>query len=106
MSYIFLSLIRKLLYRMIVIDIMTISLDSTPSHPYVISKIDWSGVRPIYKKLGTEFHVLTSAFGIEIDTRTQDHLDHLITTIDCVDRIIDDLPEKKKKDTKKMFATF
>lgn len=54
---------------------MPASLKSATSYSPMASTIDWSGVRPIYKKLGTEFHVLTSAFGIEIDTisRSFDH---------------------------------
>jgi len=77
---------------------MSIPSNRDTSSSTLTMTIDWSGVRPIYKKLGKEFHVLTNAFEIKIDQSTKHRLDHLITTIDCVDRIIDDLPGQRKRD--------
>lgn len=51
--------------------------------------IDWTSVRPVYRRMHTEFRLLTSAFGIEVDKETRQHLGRLITAIDAVDRHLD-----------------
>jgi len=58
----------------------------------------WEGVRPIYKKLSTEFHVLTDPYGLHIDDQTKEYLDHLILAIDDIDDCIDNLPSKETRD--------
>ena len=70
--------------------INSISVSLTPA--------SWKGVRPIYKKLSDEFHLLTSAFNIEIEPHVKSHLDHLIVVIDEVDKCVDDLPLKSQRD--------
>jgi len=58
-------------------------------------EVNWKGVRPIYKKLSDEFHVLLSAFDITIDDTTKIYLDHLICCIDRVDDILDGLADRE-----------
>lgn len=55
--------------------------------------IDWDSIRPIYKKLSDELHVLTNSYNIEISPEIKIHLDHLITVIDTVDQSIDTLED-------------
>lgn len=59
---------------------------------------EWSETRSIYKKLSEEFDVLTSAYSVQLDTRTKLMLDHLILGIDEVDLVVDELPTKKERD--------
>lgn len=59
----------------------------------------WVNVRPIYKKLSDEFHILTNAFGISLTEREKLNMDHLITVIDEVDNCIDDIPSKADRDS-------
>ncbi len=63
-----------------------------------IPDVDWSNVRSIYKKLSEEFHILTSAYQVEISERDKLMLDHLIIAIDGVDKCIDDIPDKTVRD--------
>lgn len=58
----------------------------------------WQSARSIYQKLSDEFHVLTNAYKIELDTRTKLMLDHLILGIDEVDQCIDEIAAKKDRD--------
>ena len=56
-----------------------------------IELIDWSQVRSVYRKLHTDFHVLTKPFDIEISGQMNQDLAHLISLIDAVDRDLDEL---------------
>lgn len=56
-----------------------------------IELIDWSKVRSVYRKLHTDFHVLTAPFGIKISAQMNQDLAHLISLIDAVDRDLDEL---------------
>lgn len=58
----------------------------------------WHGVRPIYRKLSDEFHILTSTFHITIDPQIKVCLDHLIIAIDEIDTCVDELPTKDERD--------
>lgn len=58
----------------------------------------WKGVRSLYKKLSSEFNILTSAYDIELNSIQKLHLDHLIIVIDEVDKAIDTLPQKPQRD--------
>ena len=62
-----------------------------------LKPIDWDSIRPIYKKLSDELHVLTSSYGIEISPEIKMHLDHLITVIDTVDQSIDTLEDDSER---------
>lgn len=64
---------------------------------FLTIQIDWEGVRPIYKKLSDEFHVLLSAFDVTIDETTKLYLDHLICCIDRVDIILDGLEDRAQR---------
>lgn len=59
--------------------------------------VEWNGVRPIYKKLSDEFHVLLNAFDVTIDPSTKLYLDHLICCIDRVDGVLDNLTIKDQR---------
>ncbi len=59
---------------------------------------DWSSTRSIYKKLSDEFHVLTGAYAIDLDTRRKLMLDHLILVIDELDFHLDKMPERDIRD--------
>jgi len=59
--------------------------------------VDWNGVRPIYKKLSEEFHILLSAFDISIDETSKIYLDHLICCIDRVDLILDGITNQQQR---------
>jgi len=58
---------------------------------------DWSSVRSIYKKLSEEFHLLTTPFGIQLNEERKIMLDHLIISIDAVDKFIDEMPSKEER---------
>jgi len=60
---------------------------------------EWNNTRSIYKKLSDEFHVLTNAYSVELDSRTKLMLDHLILTIDEVDQSVDELQSKTERDS-------
>ena len=47
---------------------------------------DWGTIRRIYQKLSKEFHILTSAYRIELNEDTLLMMDHLIVAIDEVDQ--------------------
>ncbi len=64
-----------------------------------ITSPNWEGVRAIYKKLSTEFHVLTDSYQLEISKATKINLDHLIVAIDEVDNCIDDISDKQTRDS-------
>lgn len=64
----------------------------------IIKGPDWNGVRPIYKKLSEEFHVLTGAYNLDLNQNQKTRLDYLIVVIDEVDAFVDALPEKKQRD--------
>ena len=53
--------------------------------------VDWSHVRAVYRKLHTDFHVLTRPFGIQISNQRDRDLAHLIGAIDVVDRELDEI---------------
>lgn len=53
--------------------------------------IDWTHVRGVYKKLQTDFHLLTEPFGIRISESRNRDLSHLICAIDVVDRQLDEI---------------
>ena len=63
-----------------------------------LSPVDWSHVRPIYKKLSDEFNVLTSPYAIYISERIKLMLDHLILGIDEVDQAIDQLESDAERE--------
>lgn len=63
-----------------------------------LPKIDWSKVRPIYKKLSDEFGSLTLPFGFKISAPTKVKLDHLIIAIDAVDDVLDEIEIKEDRD--------
>jgi len=64
-----------------------------------IELIDWSQVRSVYRKLHTDFHVLTKPFGIEISEQMNQDLAHLISLIDAVDRDLDELNQFADRQT-------
>ncbi len=72
------------------------------SHPSTslghLPPLDWRQVRPIYKKLSDEFHILTTPYGISLSERRKKMLDHLILSIDAVDQYVDEMPAKKDRD--------
>ena len=51
--------------------------------------VDWTNVRGVYKKLQTDFHLLTDPFGIVVPDDRNVDLSHLICAIDVVDRNLD-----------------
>lgn len=51
--------------------------------------VDWKNVRGVYKKLQTDFHLLTDPFGITVPDHRNVDLSHLICAIDVVDRNLD-----------------
>lgn len=65
--------------------------------PSGLTKVDWSNVRPIYKKLSDDFETLTCAFNLELSKRSLNHLDHLLACIDLVDQVVDDLPGERDR---------
>ena len=78
---------------------MTANLDLVlPKHLVHLKEMDWSQIRPIYKKLSDEFNVLLRAFDVKIDGKTKIYLDHLIGCIDLVDTAIDNVSEKNLRD--------
>ena len=76
---------------------MTTQTPVLKSSPFAI---DWSNVRAVYKKLQTDFHMLTEPFGIFIPEPRNIDLSHLICAIDVVDRHLDDLEDA---DTRERF---
>lgn len=64
----------------------------------LIENVDWEGIRPIYRKLSDEFHVLLSSFDVNITDKTKIHLDHLICCIDEVDKVLDDIPDQNLRE--------
>ena len=56
-----------------------------------VAPIDWTNVRPVYKKLQDDFHLLVAPFGVEVSPTRNLHLSHLIATIDSLDRNLDNL---------------
>ena len=57
----------------------------------IIQPVDWTDIRPIYKKLSEEFHVLTDAYALQLVGETKVKMDHLILAIDQVDKCIDEI---------------
>lgn len=64
-----------------------LNLDRTESD----EPIDWYHVRSVYRKLHTDFHVLTKPFGVRISHHLNRDLAHLIGAIDVVDRELDEI---------------
>lgn len=56
-----------------------------------LPNVNWTGVRPVYRKLDEEFHVLTDGFGLYVPDQVRSDMRHLIAAIDCVDRVLDSL---------------
>jgi hypothetical protein len=54
---------------------------------------NWTDVRPVYRKLYFDFHLLTNPFHIQTTARTEIDLAHLITAMEVVDRYLDEMPE-------------
>lgn len=71
-----------------------------------LTEVNWSTARALYKKLSDEFHVLTDAYNVDVESREKRMLDHLILCIDEVDASIDILPTKEERDfiTKSILA--
>ena len=69
------------------------------SNSRILKPPSWKGVRSIYKKLSDEFHILTGAYKIKIGNETKLNLDHLIVVIDEVDHCIDNIPQRKDRDS-------
>lgn len=59
--------------------------------------IDWYSVRPVYRKLHTDFHILLKPFGIEVDSELNVDLAHLICAIDAVDQVVDDIDNDEQR---------
>jgi hypothetical protein len=54
---------------------------------------NWTNVRPVYRKLYFDFHLLTNPFHLRPTSRTDIDLAHLITAMEVVDRYLDEMPE-------------
>lgn len=63
----------------------------------LVDPIDWTNVRPIYRKLQDDFYLITDPFGINLSERDNLFLSHLIGAIDSIDRILDNLPDKLER---------
>lgn len=60
--------------------------------------MDWTNVRDVYRKLQTDFHLLTEPFGIFVpDDRNRD-LSQLIGAIDVVDRELDQIERPESRE--------
>ncbi len=59
--------------------------------------VDWTGIRSVYRKLDEEFHVLTDGFGLYVPPQVREDMRHLIVAIDCVDRVLDGLPDATQR---------
>jgi len=55
--------------------------------------MDWTNVREVYRKLQTDFHLLTEPFGIFVSHERNEDLSQLIGAIDVVDRELDQISE-------------
>ena len=71
---------------------------SSNNHKNSLRIVDWSQVRPIYKKLSDEFEVLTSSFSFKLTKTSKIHLDYLIIAIDVVDEVLDEIELKEDRD--------
>ena len=63
-----------------------------------VELVDWNQVRYVYRKLHTDFHVLTTPFGIRISPQMNRDLALLIASIDAVDRELDELDDLAERD--------
>ena len=70
-----------------------IELELEPERTETDEPVNWIPIRSVYRKLHTDFHVLTNPFGIRISHQLNRDLAHLIGAIDCVDRELDGLDE-------------
>ena len=61
-------------------------------------EVDWTGIRPVYRKMNEEFYLITKPFGISIDEELNVDLGNLIAAIDVVDRTLDTINEKAERE--------
>ena len=62
-----------------------------------VEHFDWTHVRAVYRKLHSDFHVLTKPFGIPISHELNGDLAHLIAALDVVDRELDEIEEFNRR---------
>ena len=61
-------------------------------------EVNWTGIRPVYRKMNEEFYLITKPFGISIDEELNVDLGNLIAAIDVVDRTLDTINEKAERE--------